>query len=108
LFPVHRDQISFEVVPDITAPNAFDGKLNGVDYIFHLASPMPGKGEDFKKDYVEPAVKGTESILKAANAAPRVKRVTVMASILSLMPMGGLKMRDIVIKGNNSLIPPVK
>jgi nucleoside-diphosphate-sugar epimerase len=98
LFSAHVSDMDFVVVPDITIPDAFDEAMNGVDYVFHLASPMPGKGEDFRKDYVDPAVKGTESLLQAANAAPSIKRVTVLSSILSLMPMGGMVMRDIAIK----------
>jgi nucleoside-diphosphate-sugar epimerase len=99
LFSSHASQLDFTVVPDITIPKAFEEAMNGVGYVFHLASPMPGKGEDFKKDYVEPAVKGTESLLQAANATPDVKRVTILASILSLMPMGGMAMADVKVQG---------
>lgn len=99
LFPADTSLMEFVVVPDLTKPGAFEGKLDGADYIFHLASPMPGKGEDFKKDYLEPAVKGTSSILEAALAFPSIKRVTIMASILSIMPMGGLAIPNLVVKG---------
>jgi nucleoside-diphosphate-sugar epimerase len=99
LFPAHISNIDFVVVPDITVPSAFEKAVDGVDYIFHLASPMPGKGEDFIKDYVDPAVKGTESLLYAANSAPTVKRVTVLASILSLIPIGGMAKSDVDIRG---------
>jgi nucleoside-diphosphate-sugar epimerase len=103
LFPANTSQMDFVVVPDLTKPSAFEGKLGGVGYIFHLASPMPGKGEDFKKEYLEPAVKGTASILEAAMAVSSIKRVTIMASILSIMPMGGLTIPNLAITGKYSV-----
>lgn len=104
LFPLANNQLSFAVVPDITASDAFEKATEGVDYIFHLASPMPLKGEDLQRDYVDPAVKGTASILSAALKTSSVKRVTVMASILSIMPMGGLTMKGLVIKGTDVML----
>jgi nucleoside-diphosphate-sugar epimerase len=75
LFAAHVDKIDFVVVPDITTPGAFDSTLDGVTYVIHAASPMPGKGQDVRKDYVDPAVLGTESILKSASRKPDIKRV---------------------------------
>ncbi|EKG12658.1 NAD-dependent epimerase/dehydratase [Macrophomina phaseolina MS6] len=92
LFAAHADKLDFVVIPDITKPDAFDGSLAGVDYIFHLASPMPGKGSDFKADYVAPAVQGTESMLNAAKAEKSVKRVIIVSSFLAVVPLG--KMND--------------
>jgi nucleoside-diphosphate-sugar epimerase len=106
LFPNFLDHMEFVVVPDITKPGAFKGLLNGVDYIFHLASPMPGKGDDIVKDYVEPAVQGTESILLAANDAPQVKKVVIMASVLSIIPMGAIRKPGLHISGNLTLYFP--
>jgi nucleoside-diphosphate-sugar epimerase len=103
LFPTYTSQMDFAVVPDITATYAFDSAMEGVDYIFHLASPMPLKGEDFQRDYVDPAVKGTNSILKAALGTPSIKKVMVMASILSIMPMGGMAMGDLVVQGKQAV-----
>jgi nucleoside-diphosphate-sugar epimerase len=104
LFPTHTSQMDFAVVPDITATDAFNRAMEGVNYIFHLASPMPLKGEDLQRDYVDPAVKGTDAILKAALETPSIKKVTVMASILSIMPMGGLAMKNLVITGKQVML----
>jgi len=104
LFPAHTSQMDFAVVPDITVTDAFHRAVEGVSYIFHLASPMPLKGEDFQRDYVDPAVKGTVSILKAALETPSIKKVTVMASILSIMPIGGLAMKNLVITGKQAVL----
>ncbi|CAG7988269.1 unnamed protein product [Penicillium salamii] len=79
-------KIETVVVPDITKSSSFEDSLNGVDHVFHLASPMPGKGSDFQADYVSPAVEGTEAILYAALNFPQIKKVIVMSSVLALLP----------------------
>ncbi|KAK6209807.1 NAD dependent epimerase/dehydratase [Colletotrichum tabaci] len=56
LFAGHESKLDFAVIPDLTKPGAFDQALQGAEYVFHLASPMPGKGSDFKTDYLGPAV----------------------------------------------------
>ncbi|KAK3623643.1 hypothetical protein LTR56_021506 [Elasticomyces elasticus] len=98
-------EMEFVVVPDITIPDAFSHVLHGVDYILHIASLMPGAGTDFQKDFVEPAVGGTESILRAASKTPSVKRVVIMACIGSIMPLDGLGRPDLVIKEHGDEIP---
>ncbi|OBR14497.1 NAD dependent epimerase/dehydratase [Colletotrichum higginsianum IMI 349063] len=80
LFAGHEAKLDFAVIPDLTKPGAFDQALQGAEYVFHLASPMPGKGSDFKTDYLGPAVEGTNALLDAAKAVPSIKRVVVMAS----------------------------
>ena len=65
-YPGHGDDIETRVIPDLSRPEAFIESLNGVDYIFHLASPMPGRGTDIHRDYVDPAVDATLAILRAA------------------------------------------
>ncbi|KFA70144.1 hypothetical protein S40285_06610 [Stachybotrys chlorohalonatus IBT 40285] len=86
LFKDHVNQLEFVVVPDFTKPNAFDDAIVDVDYVVHVASPMVGKGVDFKKDYVEPAVHGTLSILNAAKSTSSVRKVSIVSSILALLP----------------------
>jgi nucleoside-diphosphate-sugar epimerase len=99
LFSAEPNQLEFVVIPDISDPKAFEGKLNDVEHILHLASPMPGKGEDFKSDYLKPAVEGTVSILKAAKASGNVKRVVVTSSVLAVIPLGQMNATDLRIKG---------
>jgi len=95
------------VVPDITSTAAFRSALDDVDYIFHLASPMPGKGSDFKADYVDPAVQGTESILYAALEFPRIRRVFVMSSVLALTPVDAVTVKYVSAKENTAEVIPV-
>ncbi|KAF6817532.1 nad dependent epimerase dehydratase family protein [Colletotrichum plurivorum] len=82
--------IEFVLVPDFTKADAFGTAVAGVDYVVHVASPMVGKGADFQRDYIDPAVQGTTSVLDAAKASPSIKRVLVMSSILALLPIGVL------------------
>lgn len=99
LFPSHHANLEFEEIPDITKSDAFRNSFNDVDYIFHLASPMPGKGDDFKTDYVDPAVKGTNAILDAARQSSSVRRVVITSSLLALVPLGQLNATDLRITG---------
>ena len=103
LFSAEPNQLEFVVIPDISNPEAFKGKLDGVEHVLHLASPMPGKGEDFQSDYLKPAVEGTESVLEAAKASGSVKRVVVTSSVLAVIPLGQMNATDLYIKGESML-----
>ena len=39
----YAKDVEFVTVPDITADNAYDHVLEGVEYILHIASPIPAK-----------------------------------------------------------------
>jgi nucleoside-diphosphate-sugar epimerase len=99
IFSSDSSQLDFAVIPDISKVEAFEGKLDGVEHVIHLASPMPGKGDDFKADYLKPAVEGTLSILKAAKASSSVKRVVVTSSFLAVVPLGSMNATDLKLKG---------
>ncbi|KAF3032868.1 hypothetical protein E8E12_003514 [Didymella heteroderae] len=90
LFSSHSANLDFVVVPDLTSPDAFNEALHGVTYVFHLASPLPGKGDDFENDYVKPAVSGTIALLDAANGVETIKRVVIVSSLLALIPLDAL------------------
>ncbi|CAN9423791.1 unnamed protein product [Alternaria alternata] len=90
LFSKHISNVDFVVIPDLSISSAFDSALEDVDYVLHLASPMPGKGEDFKKEYLQPAVQGTTSILHAAKKFSTIKRVVIVSSILALVQLDAL------------------
>lgn len=102
LFAAHSEKLEVVVVPDITHPDAFKHCLDAVDSILHIASPMPGKGEDFQTEYLDPAVRGTEAIFNAAQAAGSVKRVVITSSILACIPLGQMDAPDLVVKGETS------
>ena len=95
----YSSKIETVVVPDITTSAAFKDALNGVDYVFHIASPMPGAGSDFEADYVKPAVDGTLAILNAALEHTSIKKIVVDSSSLALLPIDAIGKQDGVIKG---------
>jgi hypothetical protein len=61
---------------------------------------MPGKGSDFKSDYLEPAVQGTIALLDAAKEIESIKRIVVVSSLLALIPVDALATGKFAAKGN--------
>jgi len=83
-------RLSFVIVPDILADNAYDKAVEGVKYILHLASPVV-KGEGFTPDQfdshlIAPALKGTSSILEAAYKVQGIKRIVITSSEVAIIP----------------------
>ncbi|KAH7020683.1 NAD dependent epimerase/dehydratase [Macrophomina phaseolina] len=106
VFSKHFSQLDFVVIRDFTKDGAFSDALVGVDYIFHLASPIPGRGNDFKEDYLAPATKGTISLLEAAQSVPSIKRVVIDSSAGALLPLDLSDVGSLEIKeGINRTIP---
>ena len=94
LLSEYSHQVEYVTVPDLTNETAFHGKLDGVDYVLHLASPLP-RGKD-KNDYFIPAIKGTTALLKEAEQVASIKKVVVTSSVVSLIPFTGLPKGGIV------------
>ncbi|KAE8404294.1 hypothetical protein BDV37DRAFT_293972 [Aspergillus pseudonomiae] len=105
IFAEYEKQLEFVIVPDITVPGCFDEALQGVEYVLHLASPLPKPGSD---DLVTPAKRGTITILESAAKVSSVKKVVVTGSVLSLVSLGELKDGVIVREDNeiNYTLPP--
>jgi nucleoside-diphosphate-sugar epimerase len=83
-------RLTFAVVPDILADNAYDDAVKGVKYILHIASPTI-KGETISPEQYEshmiiPALKGTTSILESAYKTSGVKRVVITSSEVAIIP----------------------
>ncbi|CDK24051.1 unnamed protein product [Kuraishia capsulata CBS 1993] len=78
-------KLSYEIVPEIGAENAFDAVLKGhpeIKYVLHTASPVTfGLNKPLKEAYLDPAVNGTLNILKSVQKyAPQVTRVGITSS----------------------------
>ncbi|CAG7987006.1 unnamed protein product [Penicillium salamii] len=99
LLSTYSEQLEFVIVPDITDETAFKGKLEGVDYVFHLASPLV-HGTD-KETYFTPAVKGTTALLKAAANVSSIKKVVVTSSIAALIPLTGIPEGGVIKEDND-------
>jgi nucleoside-diphosphate-sugar epimerase len=84
VFDTFANKLDFVVVSDYTAANVFDSALKDIDYVIHVASPLPKP----KEDLLTPAVKGTTSILESASRTPTVNKVVITASVLSFVPLG--------------------
>ncbi|PYI14846.1 NAD(P)-binding protein, partial [Aspergillus violaceofuscus CBS 115571] len=99
LLSEYREQLEFVIVPNLTEEAAFRGKLDGVDYVLHLASPL-ANGTD-KEAFFPPAVKGTLAVLKEAAKVPGIKKVVVTSSIASLIPLTGLPDGGVIREDND-------
>jgi nucleoside-diphosphate-sugar epimerase len=81
-------------VPDFLADGAFDEAVRGVDYVLHLASPIPTSdlAENVKKYILDPAIKGTVGMLQSAAKSKSVKRVVITSSVVVLAAKAGASM----------------
>lgn len=71
------------VAADLMAPDPFTAHAD-VDAVLHLASPYVLNVRDPQRDLVDPAVQGTLSMLRAAAAHPRVRRVVMTSSMAAV------------------------
>jgi nucleoside-diphosphate-sugar epimerase len=89
----YLDSIEFVQVPDITAADAYNEAIKGVDLVLHVASPIYSNLDPNDKDWYkllyDPAKKGTLSMLTAASKEPKVKRVVVTSSVVVIEPKNG-------------------
>ncbi len=88
-------QLDFGIVPDITAPGAFDEVLVSnppFDTVVHTASPYNYRANTDNAAFLDPAVKGTTEILRSIQAhAPSVKRVVLTSSVAAVVDFGAPK-----------------
>lgn len=70
--------------------------------MLHTASPYHFNFQDPRKDFLDPAIKGTTGILKAIKAhAPTVKRVVVTSSFAAIVnPLNHAKVYNEAIWGS--------
>ena len=92
----HTTQLTFVIVPDMTAVGAYDAAVQGVDFILHVAAPLHAEAEtgdpasrkeQLEEVFVSTSVKGNLGILKAANEKGKtVKRIVMTSSTVAIMP----------------------
>ncbi|KAJ6131557.1 hypothetical protein N7523_001263 [Penicillium sp. IBT 18751x] len=107
------DKLTFVVVPDLMVDGAYNEAVKGVNYILHIASPVPLKQEikpeDYEKTLIEPAVAGTTNILEAALGAPDVRRIVITSSVVAMVSakyMFDTTAPDGFVVDHNSRLPP--
>ena len=60
--------------------------IAGITHVFHMASPLPGEGKtDAKRDFLDPAINGTLSLLQDAHESASVQKVVLTSSIASIL-----------------------
>jgi nucleoside-diphosphate-sugar epimerase len=69
---------------DLLKPGSFDEAAKGCDLIAHLASPFILNVKNAQEDLVDPAVKGTENVLEAANQSGTVNKVVLTSSVAAV------------------------
>ena len=82
----YLDKLSFVTVPSIEKDGVFDEAVKGVDYVVHVASPLAIPSDDHEATIVQPAIKGTLSILYSALKESSIKRVVITSSVVAVMP----------------------
>ncbi len=102
----YLDQLEFIIVPDITAPGAYDESVKDVEFVIHVASPLAMPTfTDYEREIITPARLGTLTMLEAAYKTPTVKKVVITTSVAAIIPVSSLTFREIptVYKGMPSL-----
>lgn len=88
-FPNYGSKLDFGIVPDITAPGAFDKVVQSTlpfDTVIHTASPFLYRVISDNSEFLNPAIKGTLEVLKSIKAnAPTVKRVVITSSCAAII-----------------------
>lgn len=65
---------------DLLKEGEFDDVVKGADFVLHTASPFFTETSDPQKDLIDPAVKGTTTVLHSAGKAG-IKRVVLTSSV---------------------------
>ena len=70
---------------DLLDPDGFDQAMAQCPLVFHTASPLVVRDvDDPARALVEPATRGTRTVLEAANRTPSVQRVVLTSSIVAI------------------------
>lgn len=69
---------------DLLKENSFDKAADGAFAIMHIASPFTLSFKNAEKDLIEPAVKGTQNVLNAANKSDSVKKIILTSSVAAI------------------------
>ncbi|KAA8643947.1 hypothetical protein EYZ11_006363 [Aspergillus tanneri] len=98
IFANYEGKFEFDIVPDLTLSGCYDSCLQDVQYVLHLASPLPSSGSN---DLLTPAVQGTVSILESAMKVSSIRKVVITASVVSLVSLGKVGNVSIIRENND-------
>ncbi|RFU24080.1 hypothetical protein B7463_g12263, partial [Scytalidium lignicola] len=92
-FPNHGNKLETAIVPDISAPGAFNEAVKSnppFDTVIHTASPFLYRAIKDNSEFMKPAIHGTLEVLKAVKEfAPEVKRVIITGSCAAVVNFAG-------------------
>ncbi|OJJ02168.1 hypothetical protein ASPVEDRAFT_132281 [Aspergillus versicolor CBS 583.65] len=77
------DRLSYVLIPDISAENAYDEALKGVSYVLHVGTPVPVPGYDPLTQIYNPTVQSIPNLLGSALKTPTLKRLVITSSIVA-------------------------
>ena len=69
---------------NLLEPRSFDAAMSDCNIVFHTASPFLFKYKDPVKDFIEPALKGTQNIIQAAKSTASIERVVLTSSCTAI------------------------
>ena len=69
---------------DLLTPGAFDIPVRDCEYVIHTASPYAIDVDDPQRDLVDPAVRGTISVLESCQETPSIRRVVLTSSVAAI------------------------
>ncbi|MBK7297878.1 MAG: NAD-dependent epimerase/dehydratase family protein [Flavobacteriales bacterium] len=78
-----KGQIKF-FAGDLLKPGSYKAAMEGCELVYHTASPFTTTVKDPQKELIDPAVKGTENVLRSATEVGSVKRVVVTSSCAAI------------------------
>lgn len=70
---------------DLTVEGSFDNAVNGVDGVFHTASPvLVPQDHNIQETLVDPIIKGTTSVMNSCAKSKTLKRIVLTSSCSSI------------------------
>lgn len=69
---------------DLLKEGSYKEAMQACELVYHTASPFKSEVKDPQKELVDPALKGTENVLRSANETESVKRVVVTSSVVAI------------------------
>ena len=69
---------------DLLKLNSYKEAMEGCELVYHTASPFSLDTQNPQKELIEPAVMGTENVLKSVNEVESVKRVVLTSSCAAI------------------------
>lgn len=82
---VDSGKLTFTEIPDMAVTDAFHDAAKGASAIVHVATPI--SDDDFEEKLIKPSFTITDNVLRAAKAAPSVKRVVITGSVVSVVQL---------------------